>query len=66
MTTIITLVVTLNRNHYDLEEIEYWLTMEESESSKDKNAYEVVAEELNRFLKLIKGHEKLLHAIGQL
>ena len=40
--------------------------MAKFESSKDKKVYELVAEELERFMKLIKGHEKLLQAIGQL
>jgi len=40
--------------------------MAKSENSKDKKVYEAVAEELARFMKLIKGHEKLLQAIGQL
>ena len=40
--------------------------MAKSESSKDKKVYELVTEELERFMKLIKGHEKLLQAIGQL
>ncbi len=40
--------------------------MEESKSSKDKKVCEIVARELEHFKKLIKGHKKLLQAIGQL
>ena len=38
--------------------------MAKSENSKDR--YKIVAEELSNFKKLIKGHEKLLAAIGSL
>ncbi len=40
--------------------------MAKSESSKDKEALEIVSQELDRFNKLVKGHEKLLKAIGEL
>jgi hypothetical protein len=40
--------------------------MAKSENSKDKEALEIVSRELDRFNKLIKGHEKLLKAIGEL
>jgi len=40
--------------------------MEKSESSKDKERKEIVSEEIERFKNLIKGHEKLLTAIGEL
>ena len=40
--------------------------MAKSENSKDKLAYEIVIEELARFNKLVKGHEKLLQAIAGL
>ena len=40
--------------------------MAKSESSNDKVVYEIVAAELARFQKIVKGHEKLLQAIGQL
>ena len=40
--------------------------MEKSESSQDKLRLEIVSEELERFKKLIKGHRKLLIAIGRL
>lgn len=32
----------------------------------DKERYEIVIEEITKFKKLIKGHEKLLKAIGEL
>jgi len=35
-------------------------------SLKDKEKYEIVSSELKDFNKLIKGHEKLLKAIGNL
>ena len=38
--------------------------MEISENSEDR--YQIVIEEIERFQKLIKGHEKLLNAIGRL
>ena len=40
--------------------------MAKSENSKDKVRYEIVAEELAKFNKLIEGHKKLLAAIGNL
>jgi hypothetical protein len=40
--------------------------MEKSKSSNDKEKYEIVSEEIERFKNLIKGHEKLLAAIGEL
>ncbi len=42
------------------------LNMEKSENSKDKKRYEIVAEELEHFEKLVEGHRKLLAAIGNL
>lgn len=38
--------------------------MAKSENSKDRS--EIVIEEINRFNKLVKGHEKILEAIGNL
>jgi len=40
--------------------------MAKSGSSKDSERYKVVSRELKEFNKLIKGHEKLLQAIGKL
>ncbi len=43
--------------------------MEKSTPSKDlkeKKRYEIVVEEINRFNALIKGHRKILEAIGSL
>lgn len=40
--------------------------MERSENLNDKRRYEIVVEELEHFEKLVKGHEKLLAAIGEL
>jgi hypothetical protein len=40
--------------------------MAKSESSSDKERREIVSEEIERFKSLIKGHEKLLAAIGEL
>ncbi|HLC19318.1 MAG TPA: hypothetical protein VJK72_00220 [Candidatus Nanoarchaeia archaeon] len=37
-----------------------------SENSKDKIVCEIVARELQKFSELVKGHEKLLKAIGEL
>jgi len=38
--------------------------MEKSENSKDK--HQIVIEEIARFKELVRGHEKLLEAIGNL
>lgn len=35
-------------------------------NSKDKEVYEIVAKEIEKFNKLIEGHKKLLIAIGNL
>lgn len=35
-------------------------------NSKDKNRHRLAVEELEEFNRLIKGHEKLLRAIGEL
>jgi hypothetical protein len=40
--------------------------MARSENSKDNEKYKIVVEELNKFEELIKGHRKLLLAIGRL
>lgn len=40
--------------------------MEKSRNSKDKEAYGIISEELAKFNLLVKGHEKLLRAIGSL
>lgn len=40
--------------------------MEESENSKDKVHAKIAIEEIEKFKKLIKGHEKILYAIGKL
>ena len=40
------------------------LKMEKSENSKDK--HRIVIEEIERFKELVKGHEKILEAIGNL
>ena len=40
--------------------------MAKSENSKDKEKYEIVVEDINKFNKLIEGHKKLLIAIGRL
>lgn len=40
--------------------------MEKSENSKDRLRRKIVSEELKEFNKLVKGHEKLLAAIGRL
>ncbi len=40
--------------------------MEKSENLGDKERYEIVTEEIEQFEKLIKGHRKLLEAIGNL
>lgn len=40
--------------------------MKNSTRSKDKIKLEIVSEEIERFKKLIKGHSKLLTAIGNL
>ena len=40
--------------------------MAKYENLKDKIRYKMVAEELNKFNKLIEGHRKLLVAIGNL
>jgi len=43
--------------------------MEKSKSSKDlneKQKYKIVVEEINKFNDLIKGHRKILEAIGSL
>jgi len=40
--------------------------MVKSKNSKDGKRCEIVVEELNNFEKLVKGHRKLLTAIGNL
>ena len=40
--------------------------MAKSGNSKDEERYRVVSEEIEEFKKLVKGHEKLLRAIGEL
>lgn len=40
--------------------------MVKSKVSKDKERCKIILEELEEFNKLIKGHEKLLRAIGKL
>ncbi len=40
--------------------------MEKLKNLKDKQRHEIVSQELEEFDKLIKGHEKLLAAIGKL
>ena len=40
--------------------------MVKSGNSSDKLRYKIVAEEIAKFEKLIKGHRKLLEAIGNL
>ena len=35
-------------------------------TSGDKGVYEIVSREIEHFKKLIKGHEKILEAIGKL
>ncbi|MFH1247298.1 MAG: hypothetical protein V1644_02860 [Candidatus Micrarchaeota archaeon] len=40
--------------------------MAKSVNLNDKQVYEIVASEISNFNKLIKGHEKILRAIGNL
>ena len=40
--------------------------MAKSKNSKDKIKLEIVSQELKNFNKLVKGHEKILFAIGRL
>lgn len=40
--------------------------MAKSKNSNDKKAAEIVLKELKHFEELIKGHKKLLYAIGNL
>ena len=40
--------------------------MVKSENLKDKQKYQLVVKEIEQFMKLIKGHEKILEAIGKL
>ena len=40
--------------------------MAKSKNLEDKNTYVIVAKEIKNFEKLIKGHEKILMAIGKL
>ena len=40
--------------------------MVESGNLDDKKRYEIVSEELKRFNRLVKGHKKILYAIGNL
>ena len=40
--------------------------MEKSEILDDKRRYKIVTEEIEEFEKIIKGHRKLLEAIGNL
>ena len=43
-----------------------FLDLEKSGNLRDKQRYEIVLEELERFKKLVEGHKKLLDAIGSL
>lgn len=41
--------------------------MVKSENSKeDKQVYHIIAREINRFSSLIRGHEKILRALGKI
>ncbi|MEM2131092.1 MAG: hypothetical protein QXR96_01080 [Candidatus Woesearchaeota archaeon] len=40
--------------------------MEKSENLKDEERYKIVVEEVLKFKELVKGHRKLLEAIGRL
>lgn len=40
--------------------------MVKSENLKDREKYKIVSEEIIKFKNLIKGHEKILEAIGSL
>lgn len=40
--------------------------MEKSKNSKDRLRYRIVSKELEEFNKLVKGHKRLLVAIGKL
>ena len=40
--------------------------MDRSKNLKDKTRYKIVIEEIERFKKLVRGHKKLLAAIGNL
>jgi hypothetical protein len=40
--------------------------MEKSGNSNDRNKHKIVAEEIERFEKLVEGHRNLLLAIGNL
>ncbi len=40
--------------------------MEKLENLKDEERAKIVVEEIEKFKKLIKGHEKILYAIGKL
>ena len=40
--------------------------MVKSENLNDKQRYKIVVQEIEKFMKLIKGHEKILEAIGRL
>lgn len=40
--------------------------MEKLENSNDKQRNKIVMEEITRFERLVKGHESLLKAIGEL
>lgn len=40
--------------------------MEKSGNSKDSVRYKIVSEEIEEFNKLVKGHKKLLEAVGKL
>ena len=40
--------------------------MVKSENLSDKEKYQVVSKEIERFNALVKGHEKILRAIGEL
>ena len=42
------------------------LKMAKSGNSKDRKRYEIIGEEIAHFEKLIRGHRKLLTAIGNL
>ena len=42
------------------------LNMAKSKSSKDKEVYEILSQEISKFNHLVKGHDKILQAIAKL
>ena len=64
--TMLKLCKEYEKNFIQLKKLRSGSKMEKSENLNDKKRCEIVAQEIEHVEKLIKGHEKLLIAIGKL